>query len=172
MPEAPPPDVHGRDAGGEIVAFGVDVAENSSMAEDAAPEREGYLRRVLDALEQGRIEPYEYTRSVLAINAASTTQEMAAVADRAWSPAPDDAAAGAPPARALDPVDLALMRTRGAAALAPPRPRARTVSLAIVFALFAVLIAVGLWLAVHVHDSGSAPAGMLVGALVLHRSRR
>ena len=36
--------------------------------------REPYLRRVLADFEAGRLEPYDYTRRVLAINAAASTR--------------------------------------------------------------------------------------------------
>ena len=109
--------------------------------------REPYLRRVLAEFEAGRLEPYEYTRRVLAINAATSTREMEAIADQ-----PPDVAADAvapSPTRGFDAVDLARMRSQQ---LPGPRtPTTRYVTLAVVFVLFAVLIGIGMWLATHVH---------------------
>ena len=41
--------------------------------------REPYLRRVLDGFEAGLLEPYDYTRRALAINATASTLEMEAI---------------------------------------------------------------------------------------------
>jgi hypothetical protein len=118
--------------------------------------REPYLRRVLAEFEAGRLEPYEYTRRVLAINAATSTREMEAIADR-----PPDGAADAvapSPTRGLDAVDLARMRSQQQPG--PRTPTTRYVTLAVVFVLFAVLIGIGMWLATHVH-AGALHAGAL-----------
>jgi len=125
--------------------------------------REPYLRSVLEALESGRLEPDEYTRRVLAINAATSTDQMAAIAEQL----PDGFAGDAGPMShgGLDAVDLAL--------LASPRvsgPRSSTtryVTLAVVFVLFAVLIGMGMWLATHVPTAGSNPSGTISGALAM-----
>ena len=45
--------------------------------------REPYLRRVLAEFEAGRLEAYDYTRRVLAINAASSAEEMSAIVELA-----------------------------------------------------------------------------------------
>jgi len=142
------------------------VSQNSMMADDLASEREEYLRRVLDAFEHGHIEPYEYTRCVLAVNAAASVEEMAAMAAQAWGQAGDAPVA---PRRALDPVDLALLRS-------PPGRQAhssghRYVALVLVFVMFVVLIAVGMWLTVHVHTVGASSAGTVTGALGLGAAR-
>ncbi len=115
--------------------------------------REPYLRRVLDEFEAGHLEPYEYTRRVLAINAAISAEEMSAIVERrpeGSAKGPGDVAS-----RGLDAVDLALLRS-------PPSsgtrsPTARYVALAFVFVLFAVLIGMGMWLATHVHGAALSP---------------
>ncbi len=136
------------------------------MADDLASEREEYLRRVLDAFEHGRIEPYEYTRCVMAVNAAASVEQMAAVAAQAWG---HDGEAPVAPSRALDAVDLARLRS-------PQVRRANTltnryVALVLVFAMFVVLIAVGMWLTAHVHAVGASSAGTVTGALGLGAAR-
>jgi hypothetical protein len=120
--------------------------------------REPYLRRALADFEAGRIEPYDYTRRVLGINAASSTDAMEAIVGQPPDGAWDDAAPTPP--RAFDAVDLARMR----AARSSPSGRStiRYVALAVVFVLFAVLIGVGMWLATHVHGAALSP-GMLRG---------
>ena len=106
--------------------------------------REPYLRRVLADFEAGQLEPYEYTRRVLAINAATSTEEMSAIVNT--PPVRTDGSEGSdgsdrlPPAAdgtllpGLDPVDLARLRaTRLAesrspnAALRHPGSRVRLV---------------------------------------------
>jgi len=111
--------------------------------------REPFLRRVLDEFESGQLEPYEYTRRVLAINAAATRHEMAAIVEQPPDgPSPD----GGPGARSgLDPVDLALLAS--ARSPATHSPTTRYVTLTVVFVIFAVLIGVGMWLATHVHPA-------------------
>ncbi len=159
------------------------VAENSQMgisgpsfedeprhvAEGTQPDgslawREPFLRRVMDEFEAGRLEPYEYTRCVLAINAATSTEEMAAVVERlSGDPSGAGAGRGEPVVRRqLDAVDLALLRAprpSGAQAQTP-----RFVALAVVFVLFAVLILVGIWLATHVH-AATSPGALVGGAI-------
>jgi hypothetical protein len=112
--------------------------------------REPYLRRVLDALEAGRLDAYSYTQLVLAINAASSNDEMEAIVEQGS----EGATLGR--ARGLDAVDLA--RLRSPASSGPRSPAARYVALAIVFVLFAVLIGVGMWLATHVHGAALPPS--------------
>jgi hypothetical protein len=125
--------------------------------------REPYLRRVLEAFESGRLEPYEYTRRVLAINAATSTDQMAAIVEQP----PDGSAGDAVPTlhRGLDAVDLALLGSQRAAG--PRRPTARYVTLAVVFVMFALLIGMGMWLATHVPTAGSNSGGTISGALAL-----
>jgi hypothetical protein len=125
--------------------------------------REPYLRRVLEAFESGGLEPYEYTRRVLAINAATSTDQMAAIVEQL----PDGSARDAVPTldRGLDAVDLALL---GSTRVAGSRsPTARYVTLAVVFVMFAVLIGMGMWLATHVPAAGSSSGGTVSGALAL-----
>jgi hypothetical protein len=115
--------------------------------------REPYLRRVLTDFEAGHLEPYEYTRRVLAINAAGSTDEMSAIVNGL----PDGSGAGSDAAssRGLDAVDLARLR---ATRLSESRnPNARYITLAVVFVLFAVLIGIGMWLATHVHGAALPP---------------
>jgi hypothetical protein len=123
--------------------------------------REPYLRGVLAQFEAGRLEAYDYTRRVLAINAASTPEEMSTIA--AWAPNASPGGDGAAVHRGLDAVDLALLRASGSSA--PQSPTTRYVTLAIVFVLFAVLIGVGMWLAAHVHPV-SIPQVVTVGGRV------
>jgi hypothetical protein len=122
--------------------------------------REPYLRRVLDAFEDGRLEAYEYTQRVLAINAASSTEQMEEIVER-----PADAFLGSLPQRGLDAVDLALLRS--SASSAPRAPATRYVALAIVFVLFAVLTVIGMWLATRVHAGASSAPAVLGRALAL-----
>src|ERR1700724_3031107 len=88
--------------------------------------REPYLRQVLEALEDGRLDPYEYTQRVLAINAATSTDQMAAIVEQIPTSTFDyRAGRGTPPG--LDAVDLALLRPHDAS---PSRsPTARYVTL-------------------------------------------
>jgi len=121
--------------------------------------REPYLRRVLDEFEAGHLEPYDYTRRVLAINAAATPEEMSAIVEGV----PDGSGGGGTPARrGLDAVDLALLRS--SRSTGARTQRTRYVALAVVFALFAVLIAIGMWLAAHVHGAAS-PGALIDGAV-------
>jgi len=120
--------------------------------------REPYLRRVLDEFEAGHLEPYDYTRRVLAINAAATPEEMSAIVESV----PDGSGGGVAARRGLDAVDLA--RLRSSRSTGAGTQRTRYVALAVVFALFAVLIAMGMWLAAHVH--GAASPGALIGGAV------
>ncbi len=81
--------------------------------------REPYLRRVLDGFEAGLLEPYDYTRRVLAINATASTLEMEAIVQQ---PPEGSGNAGSARPRGLDPVDLVLLRSRPTSgARSPPR---------------------------------------------------
>ncbi|HUY23594.1 MAG TPA: hypothetical protein VMV22_14775 [Acidimicrobiales bacterium] len=130
-------------------------------------DREPFLRRVLDDFEAGRIAPYDYTRRVMAINAATSTGQMAAIADQA----PEGSAGGPGPSSSLpglDAVDLALLhRQHQQPAGRSGGPGARYVTLAVVFVLFAVLIAVGMWLASHTHAVSSNPSGTMRGIVAM-----
>jgi hypothetical protein len=128
--------------------------------------REPYLRRVLAEFEAGRLEAYDYTRRVLAINTASTAEEMSAIIG--WLPDGSSGAGGAAARRGLDAVDLALLRSSRSST--PRGPTTRYVALAIVFLLFAVLIGVGMWLSTHVHPA-SFPSRVTIGRLVAAASR-
>jgi len=120
--------------------------------------REPFLRRVLAEFEAGQLEAYDYTRRVLAINAATSTAEMQAIVDElANGPAGE---AGSVGPRALDAVDLA--RLHSAQRAESGSPTTRYVTLAVVFVLFAVLIGIGMWLATHVH--GAALSSGATGA--------
>jgi hypothetical protein len=134
--------------------------------------REPYLRRVLDEFEAGHLEPYDYTRRVLAINAATSTEEMSAIVERRADGSPKVPGPGAP--RGLDAVDLALLRS--ARSSETRSPTARYVALAFVFVLFAVLIGMGMWLATHVHGAALPPRASVGSALALmawsHRAVR
>ncbi|HEY7947409.1 MAG TPA: DUF1707 domain-containing protein [Acidimicrobiales bacterium] len=123
--------------------------------------REPYLRQVLDALEDGRLDPYEYTQRVLAINNATSTGQMAAIVEQI--PTGPAAMAGPGTHAGLDAVDLALLQTKHASETRSPT--ARFVTLAVVFVLFAVLIGIGMWLATHVPTAGSSPSGTVTGVL-------
>ena len=128
--------------------------------DDGLVVREPYLRRVLEEFEAGRLEPYDYTQRVLAINAAASATEMSAIVERvpAGSPSGSDPVNG----RGLDAVDLALLRSQRTAGTRPQTTR--YVALAIVFVLFAMLIVMGMWLATRVH--GAAFSGAMVGGAV------
>jgi hypothetical protein len=122
-------------------------------ADPGLERREPYLRRVLADFEAGHLEAYEYTRRVLAINAAGSTEEMNAIVNEL----PDGSGVGSDAAssRGLDAVDLARLR---ATRLSESRnPNARYITLAVVFVLFAVLIGIGMWLATHVHGAALPP---------------
>lgn len=120
--------------------------------------REPYLRRVLAEFEAGRLEAYDYTRRVLAINAASTAEEMSAIIG--WVPNGSSGGAAAAGPRGLDAVDLALLRSSPSST--PGGPTTRYVTLAIVFLVFAVLIGLGMWLSTHVHPA-SFPTSLTIG---------
>jgi hypothetical protein len=126
--------------------------------------REPYLRRVLDEFEAGRLEAYEYTQRVLAINAASSTEQMKQIVEQ---PTEISSVSGSVPRRGLDAVDLALLRSPTSTSSAPRGPTTRYVALAIVFVLFAVLTIIGMWLATHVHGAALNANGMLGRALAL-----
>jgi hypothetical protein len=123
---------------------------------DADPElemREPYLRRVLADFEAGHLEAYDYTRRVLAINAAGSSEELDAIVNGLR----DGASHGpetAPP-RGLDAVDLA--RLHATRVSESRNPNARYITLAVVFVLFAVLIGIGMWLATHVNGATLSP---------------
>jgi hypothetical protein len=111
--------------------------------------REPFLRRVLADFEAGHLEAYEYTRRVLAINAATSTPQMQAIVDELSG---DPVGEGGPTgARGFDAVDLA--RLHSAQRAESRSPTTRYVTLAVVFVLFAVLIGIGMWLATHVHGA-------------------
>ncbi len=123
--------------------------------------REPYLRRVLAEFEAGRLEAYDYTRRVLAINAAASVEAMNAIVEQ--PPDGTDGNAQPAPLRGPDAVDLARLRT---ARLSEARsPTTRYVTLAVVFVLFAVLIGIGVWLATHMQGAVS-PSGARVGSSV------
>src|SRR5579863_2906836 len=71
--------------------------------------REPYLRRVLAAFEAGHLEAYEYTRRVLAINAATSTDQMQAIVDEPSGPPAGEGGSAVPPG--FDPVALARPRS-------------------------------------------------------------
>src|SRR5665811_889155 len=88
-----------------------DAAEGPTRPGEADPGlemREPYLRRVLADFEAGHLEAYQYTRRVLAINAAGSTEEMSVIVNGL----PDGAGSGADaaPPPGLDAVDLARLR--------------------------------------------------------------
>ncbi len=112
-------------------------------------EREPFLRRVLDDFESGRIEPYEYTRRVLAINAAASPEEMAAIVHQPSGSSPGQD--GPEGHKGLDAVDIALLASSSSAATR--HSTNRYVALAVVFVTFAVLIGIGMWLATHAHGA-------------------
>ncbi len=123
---------------------------------DADPElerREPYLRRVLAEFEAGHLEAYEYTRRVLAINAAGSSQELDAIVSGLPGGSAHDP--GAVPPRGLDAVDLA--RLQATRVSESRNPNARYITLAVVFVLFAVLIGIGMWLATHVNGATLSP---------------
>jgi hypothetical protein len=126
--------------------------------------REPYLRRVLAEFEAGRLEAYEYTRRVLAINATSSTTEMETIVGQSAQDAPH-IGAGAGLAKSLDAVDLARMRSE--ASSRPSGPTARYIALGIVFVMFAVLIGLGMWLATHVHGAALHAHATLSGVPAL-----
>jgi hypothetical protein len=139
----------------DVHRFGAPLGDEPTEPDGTGPSleaREPYLRRVLEQFEAGGLEPYEYTRRVLAINAASSLDEVAAIAQQP----PDGSLPGVDPAtrRGFDAVDLALLRAQSSE---PLRPTMRYVSLAVVFVLFAVLIGLGMWLATRVHGSAMSP---------------
>jgi len=128
--------------------------------------REPYLRRVLADFEAGRLEAYDYTRRVLAINAAASTVEMTAIVEQVPEGTAGTAgSAGSTPLRGLDAVDLALLRSPQLSGSRPPTTR--YVALAVVFVVFAVLIGMGMWLESHMHNAALAPhtAGVIRVAL-------
>jgi hypothetical protein len=159
--------------GSKPLQFSPEVADNSDMGlegssfEGSDPGlggREPYLRQVLDALEDGRLDPYEYTQRVLAINAATSTDQMAAIVDQIPT-GTHGPTVGPGTHVGLDAVDLALLAKQHAS---PARsPTARYVTLAVVFVLFAVLIGIGMWLATHVPAVGSNQSGTVTGVLSL-----
>jgi hypothetical protein len=127
--------------------------------------REPYLRRVLADFEAGRIEAYDYTRRVLAINAAASTAQMETIA----GPQHTTNDAGSVPSVSFDAVDLA--RFKSARMSESRSPTTRYVALAIVFVVFAVLIGIGMWLVSHVHSAALGPGAALHSGLALRWAR-
>jgi hypothetical protein len=132
--------------------------------------REPYLTQVLAEFEAGGIEAYDYTRRVLAINAATSTDQMQAIVDQRTDSTVGDGG-DVVAVRQFDPVDLA--RFRASQASEARSASTRYVTLAVVFVLFAVLIGIGVWLAAHVHNnalhSGTAIGGAALLATALWR---
>jgi hypothetical protein len=131
------------------------------VSDEGLARREPYLRRVLAAFEAGHLEAYEYTRRVLAINAATSTDQMQAVVDERSGVPVGEGGSVVPPG--FDAVDLA--RLHSAQRAQSRTPTTRYVTLAVVFVLFAVLIGIGMWLATHVHGtalSGGATSGVAI----------
>jgi len=125
--------------------------------------RERYLRVVLDQFEAGRIEPYDYTRRVMAIDAAASTAQMAAIVDQP----PDTASTATTPSAspALDAVDLALLRQHQQHAGTAPGTRTRYTALVAVVLVFVVLIVMGVWLASRAHAVGPTPGATILGVV-------
>jgi hypothetical protein len=138
------------------------IDPESGIPDDAG--RELFLRQLLERFEAGRMEPYEYTRRVMAINAATSVAQMAAVADE--FPAADVGTAPST-APALDAVDLALLHKHQQHAGRSEGPRTRYIALAVVFVLFAVLIGVGVWVASRAHAVSPTPGATIVSVLAL-----
>lgn len=115
--------------------------------------REPYLRRVLADFEAGHLEAYEYTRRVLAINSAGSSDELDAIVDGHPGGSSHDPDGASP--RGLDAVDLA--RLQATRVSESRNPNARYITLAVVFVLFAVLIGIGMWLATHVNGATLSP---------------
>ena len=134
-------------------------AEDGATAADEL-DRQPYLRRALDALERGQLDVPGYVQLVRAINAAGSTHLMEAlVAEAVGAPR----AAPLTTARALDPVDLAVMgRQQTASSSVNGR---RYLTLAVVLVLFAVLLGVGVYLASHVHTITSGVQHLATGAV-------
>jgi uncharacterized membrane protein (DUF485 family) len=126
--------------------------------------REPYLTQVLAEFEAGRIEAYDYTRRVLAINAATSTGQMQAIVDQRPDGTMGDVG-DVVAVRRFDAVDLA--RFRSSRSSEARSATTRYVTLAVVFVLFAVLIGMGMWLAAHVHSSALTSGIGIGGGAVL-----
>lgn len=129
---------------------------------DRAPEleaiREAHLRRLLEQLESGALEPYEYTRRVHALENATTAAEMTATVGTPKACEP-----------ALDPVDLLLLSrptpTRGAG-----RRQSRYWWMAVIGVFFVLLLVFGMWLvsrATNLQRTGGLGATPAAGAQYL-----
>jgi hypothetical protein len=150
-------------------------------------DREPYLQLATDAFEARRLEPYDYTQFVAAIERATSVHQLEAIADELamrstpHTPGVIDPAGvgtssgttGGPksnPVRlsqpgGLDPVDVARM---GAAnARRPPGPASRYVVLILLMVMFAILIVIGAWLAGHVHSGGSSSGSPAMAAVLV-----
>jgi len=107
--------------------------------------REEYLRLLLQRLEDGRLEAYEYTRRVRSIELATSVSAMADIVDAAVAATPS-----------LDAVDMLRMAQVSPMVSAAGHPR--RVALFVMIFFFAVLLAFGIWLAAHaraLHSSGT-----------------
>jgi len=142
-------------------------APHLGASDEGLAMREPYLRRVLADFEAGRIEAYDYTRRVLAINAAASTAQMETIAGQLPQNATNDAESVR--SVSFDAVDLARFKS---ARLSESRsPTTRYVALAIVFVVFAVLIGIGMWLVSHVHAAALGPSAAFHSGLALGWAR-
>ena len=131
-------------------------------------DREPYRRRLLVALDNGVLAVPEYARRLQAVNAAGSGEVLdALVADLGPGPTSAPAAVGdmgIGAGRGLDPVDLALMERGGRAPSG--QGRSRYLGLVVMLVFFVVLLAVGVYLASHVHSIGSGAAPVLSGVVM------
>jgi len=154
------------------------AATSTPLPPEGGPEeldRAPYRRRLLAALDGGRLDVPEYARRCQALNAAASVELLDAivadvgpvtvgnvtvesVTDATVDAALDDTRLRA--GRGLDPVDLALME-RGTRVPGPARTR--VFSLAVMVVFLVVLLAVGVYLATHVHAVSSGAASVVSG---------
>lgn len=124
-------------------AVPVPVPSGAAGTEEA---REHYLQRLLDRLEGGEIEPYEYTRRVQRLEGAAGVSDMAEIVEAPVSKE-----------QALDAVDMLLLSQRTQPRV-PGGQRPKFFWMALMAVFFVVLMALGLWLMSHakaLHNSGN-----------------
>jgi len=135
-------------------------ATGDPLAGQVEAARERCLRLVLAAFEDGRLEAFEYSQRVGALERATSVDQMTSVVA---SLPPAGASATTTPGPRLDAVDLA--RLQATSARRTPSLATRYVALTIVVIIFAVLLGLGAWLMTRVHPATTGAVTVIAAAL-------